>query len=150
MKIGDVSRITGVRDVTLSRWLDRETIKPSRADGRSRGTGDHRTFSRATINTIAIARQSIKLGMISAAPAIAAAQLFTEQGQPGRAPNKLFEFGLTVMIHTEGKTSIRNLDPDASLSEAFGRNFDSYIAVNIGPIIKNLDKLISTTKKDTK
>jgi DNA-binding transcriptional MerR regulator len=79
MKIGDVSRITGVRNVQLSRWLDRDTIQPSRNDHSSTGSGDHRTFSRATINQIAIAKKLIDLG-VAAGPANAAASLFTEKG----------------------------------------------------------------------
>jgi DNA-binding transcriptional MerR regulator len=79
LKIGDVSRITGVPIPTLCRWLDRRVIKPSRTDHPSRGTGDHRTFGRATINQIAIAKKLIELG-IGAGPANAAAAMFTEQG----------------------------------------------------------------------
>jgi hypothetical protein len=88
--------------------------------------------------------------MISAAPAIAAAQLFTEQGQPGRAPNKIFEFGLTVMIHTEGKTSIVNLDPESTLADILGRPFQSSIIIDIGQILKAVDEAIISNRKNTK
>jgi hypothetical protein len=66
-----------------------------------------------------------------------------------RQPNTLYEFGLTVLIHTEAGTTIKNLDADDSISDMLGRPFQSSIIIDIGPIIKNLDKLIST-KKDTK
>jgi DNA-binding transcriptional MerR regulator len=79
LKIGDVSRITGVPIPTLCRWLDRRTIKLSKNDKPSTGTGDHRTFSRATINQIAIAKRLIELGL-GAGRANAAAAMFTEQG----------------------------------------------------------------------
>jgi DNA-binding transcriptional MerR regulator len=79
LKKGEVSRVTGVPLANLTRWLDRFVIKPARNDYHSCGTGDHRTFGRATINQIAIARKLIELGM-SASPANAAAKFFTEQG----------------------------------------------------------------------
>lgn len=148
MKIGDVSRLTGVRDVTLSRWLDRNTIKPSRNDRRSSGTGDHRIFSRSTINNIAIAKQLINLGL-KAGPANAAAATFTESGGNGRAANELWEFGLTVLVHTgTGITSIVNIDPESSLSAVFGRSFNSAILVNIGPVIKTVDEAIISNRKN--
>jgi DNA-binding transcriptional MerR regulator len=79
LQIGDVGRVTGIPITRLGRWIDRRTIKPSPQDHRSTGTGDSRTFSRATINQIAIAKQLIELG-VGAGPANAAAALFTEQG----------------------------------------------------------------------
>jgi hypothetical protein len=88
LKIGGVSRVTGVREVTLIRWFDRMTIKPC-DDATTTGSGDHRRFSRATINQIAIAKKQIDLG-VPPGPANAAATLFTEHGQPGRPANKLF------------------------------------------------------------
>ena len=41
LRIGDVARVTGVRNVQLSRWLDRDTIQPSRFDKPTTGTGDY-------------------------------------------------------------------------------------------------------------
>lgn len=79
LKIGDVSRVTGVPIPTLCRWLDRRTIRQSCNEHHSTGTGDHRTFSRATINQIAIAKKLIELGL-GAGRANAAAAMFTEQG----------------------------------------------------------------------
>jgi len=111
------------------------------------GSGDFRTFSRATINTIAIARQFIKLGMISAAPAIAMARLFTEQGQPGRPANEIFEFGLTVLIHTASGTTIKNVDSESSLADVFGRNFEPAIILNVAPLIKGVDEAIISNRK---
>ncbi len=149
LRIGDVARVTGVRNVQLSRWLDRHTIQLSRLDKGSTGTGGFRTFSRATINQIAIAKKLIDLG-VAAGPANAAATLFTEMGQPGRPANELFEFGLTVMIHSESGTSITNADSDSSLSDVFGRGLKPAIFLNIAPVIRVVDKLILTTKETNK
>jgi hypothetical protein len=146
LRIGSVARVTGVRDVQLLRWLDRNTIQPSRFDKPTTGSGDFRTFSRATINQIAIAKKLIDLG-VPAGPANAAASLFTEIGQPGRAANEVFEFGLTVMIHTASGTTIKNIDSESSLADVFGRNFDSSITVNIGPILKAVDEAIISNQK---
>jgi DNA-binding transcriptional MerR regulator len=79
LRIGAVASVTGVRNVQLSRWLDRNTIQPSRFDKSTTGKSDFRTFSRATINQIAIAKKLIDLG-VDAGPANAAAALFTERG----------------------------------------------------------------------
>jgi hypothetical protein len=78
LKLGGVSRVTGVPVPTLGRWFDRGTIESSHLDVTTSGSGEYRQFSRATINKIAIARKLIGLG-ISAGPANAAASLFTEQ-----------------------------------------------------------------------
>jgi DNA-binding transcriptional MerR regulator len=142
LKIGDVSRVTGVAIHTLGRWIDRRTIRQSRDEHHSTGTGDCRTFNRATINQIALSKRLIAMG-VPAGRANAAAATFTAQSQPGRAANEPFEFGLTVMAYSEGGTTIRNLDPEDSIADAFGRDFDSFIIVNIGPVITAVNKLVS-------
>jgi hypothetical protein len=63
-----------------------------------------------------------------------------------RQPNELYKFGLSVLVHTKAGTSIRNIDSDDSIADVFGRSFDSAVIVNIGPVIKTVNKLISTTK----
>src|SRR5258706_16347247 len=94
LKIGETSRATGVSIPTLCRWLDRRTIKPSRNDKPSTGTGDHRAFSRALINQIALAKKLMELGVGAGRSNVAAAH-FTESSDNGRPANELFEFGLT-------------------------------------------------------
>jgi hypothetical protein len=133
----------------LSQRFDRKIYPVSRRDTPCSGSGTYREFSRATINQIAIAEKLIELG-VGVGRAIAAAQLFTETGQPGRAANELFEFGLTAMIHSESGTSIRNIDPDSSLSEVFGRSFEPAIILNVGPIIRTVHEAIISNQKDTK
>jgi DNA-binding transcriptional MerR regulator len=149
LRIGDVARVTGVRDVQLLRWLDRHTIQPSKFDKSTTGTGDFRTFSRATVNKIAIAKNAINLG-VPAGPANAAAAHFTESGDKGRPANELYKFGLTVLIHTASGTTIKNVDSESSLADVFGRNFEPTIILNVGPIIKAVDEKLNSLKKDTK
>src|SRR6266851_802941 len=96
MKIGDVSRVTGVPMPMLARWLDRRTIQPSREDKSSVGTGDHRTFSRNTVVQIAIAWQLIEMG-IGPGRANAAASLFTQHGQTNRAAGQPFPQARTIL-----------------------------------------------------
>ena len=54
------------------------------------------------------------------------------------------------MIHSESGTSIRNIDPDSSLSEVFGRSFEPAIILNVGPIIRTVHEAIISNQKDTK
>jgi hypothetical protein len=78
LKLGGVSRVTGVPLPTLGRWLDRRTIESTHLDVTTSGSGEYRQFSRNTVNKIAIAKKLIELG-INAGPAIAAASLFTDE-----------------------------------------------------------------------
>ena len=149
MRIGDVSRVTGITIAKLSRWLDRETLTPSHNDKLTRGTGDYRTFCRATINKIAIAEKLIELN-IGPGPANIAAAHFTDFGNDNRAANELYKFDRTILIHTEGRTSIRNLDSDAPLSLVFGRSFQPATILDIGQIIKAVDEAIISNRKINK
>jgi hypothetical protein len=67
-----------------------------------------------------------------------------------RAANTLYEFGRTVLIHTEEGTTIKNLDADESISDVLGRPFQSSIIIDIGQILKAVDDAIISTKKDNK
>jgi DNA-binding transcriptional MerR regulator len=117
LKLGGVSRATGVPLATLGRWCDRGTIKQSRRDKASTGHGDHRQFSRNTIVQIAIARKLIELG-ISAGRANKAAAAFTDEGQTGRAPGALFSCGRTVLIISTAGARVRQTFHDTTLAEA--------------------------------
>jgi DNA-binding transcriptional MerR regulator len=143
MKIGDVSRVTGIPIAKLGRWIDRRTIQPSRNDHPSTGTGDHRTFSRATINKIAIAKKLIELG-ISAGPANAAASLFTEHGQRDRAAGEPFAQGRTILALRPTGAVVLNAQFDADFSELsdFGVAF---AAVDCGKICKAIDAISNST-----
>ena len=144
LKLGGVSRVTGVREVTLIRWFDRMTIKP--CDAATTGSGDHRRFSRATINQIAIAKKQIDLG-VPPGPANAAAALFTEHGQPGRPANTLFEFGRTLLMTDASGSRIVNSQFDDALIDVCGRPFASALIVDIGQIIHTVDSALSSISK---
>jgi hypothetical protein len=146
LKLGGVSRATNVPLPTLSRWFDRGTIESCYLDSTTSGSGEYRRFSRNTVNKIAIARKLIGLG-IAAGPAVTAAAHFTDFGDDKRPPNELYEFGRTVLVHTESGTSIRNLDSDVPLSEALGRPFQNAVIIDIGPIITAVTEAL---KKETK
>jgi hypothetical protein len=124
-KTGAVCAATGVPIPTLGRWHDRKTPKPSRWDKPSSGSGDHRLFSRATIDQIAIAKTLIDLG-IAASPANNAAALFTE----------LFPCGQTLLVITPTDARIVNAEFNATLTDFCGRPSvqpSSLIAVESSP-----------------
>jgi hypothetical protein len=147
LKLGGLSRVTGVPMPMLGRWLDRNTIEASHMDVTTSGSGDYRKFSRATVNTVAIASKLIALG-IPAGQANDAAAHFTNFGAEDRAPNELYEFDRTILIHTEGGTRIKNVAPDASISDMLGRPFIAAVIVDVGQIIKQVDEaIISETKR---
>ena len=135
-RTGAVCAATGVSAAKLGRWQDRKTLKPSRQDKASSGSGDHRLFSRATVNKIAIAKKLVDLG-IGATPANNAASLF----------NSLFAFGRTLLVFKPTGAQIANAGFNDSLTDICGRPFESAIIVDIGHIIMAVDQaLISTTK----
>jgi hypothetical protein len=135
-RTGAVSAATGVPTAKLGRWQDRKTLKPSRYDKASTGSGDHRLFSRATVNRIAIAKRLIDLG-IAASPANQAASLFIE----------LFEFGRTLLVLKSTGAQIQNADFNATLPDMCGRPFESAVIVDIGQIILAVDQALISTKE---
>jgi hypothetical protein len=146
LRLGGLSRVTGVPEPRLSRWLDRRTIEPTNLDVSTSGSGDYRQFSRATVNKVGIARKLIGLG-IPAGPANIAAAHYTDVGDGKRAGNELYEFGRTVLIHTEAGTTIKNLDADVSISEAFGRPMTPAVLLDIGPVIHEIDQKLQKELK---
>jgi hypothetical protein len=141
LKLGGFTRVTGIKESQLLRWLDRGTggIESSRFDTTTSGTGDHRRFSLPTINKAGIASKLMSLGF-SAGQALTAAAQYTDFGDGNRAPNCLYEFGRTVLIHTSTRTTIRNLDPDASIADVLGRPMTPAVILDIGPVIKEVDE----------
>ena len=136
-KTGAVSAATGVPAAKLGRWQDRRTLKPSRHDKASSGSGDHRLFSRDTVIRIAISKRLVDLG-IPATPANRAAALF----------DKLFEFGRTLLVTSVSGSQIVNAAFNAPLTDICGRPFQSAIIIDIGPIIAAVDQALISTKKD--
>ena len=142
LKLGGLSRATGVSVPTLGRWFDRGTFKQSRRDKASTGHGDHRQFSRDTVIQIAIAKQLIDLGM-SAGPANTAATVFTEHGQRGREPAKPFTQGRTILaLRKSGPVVLNAFDADFGELSDFGVAF---VAVDCGKICKEIDAQITST-----
>jgi len=141
LKLGGFIRVTGIKESQLLRWLDRGTggIQSSRFDSATTGAGDHRRFARPTITKAAIASKLMPLGL-SAGQALGAAAHYTDFGDGNRAANELFEFGRTVLIHTEEGTKIKNLDADASLSNVLGRPFTPAVIIDVGQVIKEVDE----------
>jgi DNA-binding transcriptional MerR regulator len=136
-KTGAVCAATGVSAAMLARWSDRRTLKPSRRDKASTGSGDHRLFSRDTINKIAVAKTLINLG-IAASPAHAAAALL----------NGRFETGRTLLVVKSTGTAIVNAEFNAPLSDICGRPFQSAVIVDIGQIVAAVDQALISTQKD--
>jgi hypothetical protein len=116
LKLGGLSRATGVSVPTLGRWFDRGTIKQSRRDKASTGHGDHRQFSRNTVVQIAIARKLIELG-IAAGRANKYAAVFTDEYQTGRSSGELFPCGKTFLIVGPEGAFVRNAFHDTLLSD---------------------------------
>jgi hypothetical protein len=143
LKLGGLSRVTGVRMPTLLRWWDRNTIESGVTTS---GSGEYRRCDLATINRVAIAAKLMPLG-VAAGPSLKAAAHFTDFGDGKRAANELFEFGRTILIHTEAGTKIKNLDADVSISDAFGRPMTPAIILDIGPVIHEVDQNIQKELK---
>jgi hypothetical protein len=129
----------------LGRWLDRGTIKQSRRDKASGGSGEHRQFSRNTIVQIAIAKQLIDLG-VSAGPANTAASLFTDNGQHNRAAGEPFAQGRTILALRPTGAVVLNAQLDADFSELsdFGVAF---AAVDCGKVCTEIDSILNTPTK---
>jgi hypothetical protein len=136
-KIGAVSAATGVPIPTLGRWHDRNTLKPSRLDKPTTGSGDHRLFSRSTIVRIAIAKTLIDLG-IAAGPANRAAATFTE----------LFAYGRTLLVISPTCARIVNAEFNATLTDFSGRPFCSAVIVDCGHVVAAIDQTLISTKED--
>jgi hypothetical protein len=147
LTLGGLARVTGVPSARLLRWWDRNTIDSSHFDSTTSGSGQYRGYSRPTINKVAIASKLIPLLGINAGLALTAAAQFTDFGDSTRAANTPFEFGRTVLIHTSTGTTIKNLDADVSLSDAFGRPLAPAIILDIGPVINDIDQKLKEEAK---
>jgi MerR HTH family regulatory protein len=137
-KTGAVCAATGVPAARLERWQDRNTLKPSRHDKGTTGSGDHRLFSRATIHRIAIAKCLTDLG-IAAKPANQAATLF----------ETIFEFGRTLLVKKPTGWQVVNADFSATLPDICGRPFATAVIVDVGQIIKTIDETLTNKKDNT-
>jgi hypothetical protein len=141
LKLGGVSRATNVPLPTLGRWLDRGTIKSSRRDKASGGSGEHRQFSRNTIVQIAIARKLIELG-IAAGPANAAASLFTEHGQGNRVAGEPFSQGRSILVIRPTGPVLINTQFDAEFSELSDYGV-AFVGVDCGKVCKEVDSILN-------
>jgi len=137
-KTGAVSAATGVPAAKLGRWQDRRTLKPSRQDKPSTGSGDHRLFSRATVNRIAITKCLTDLG-IAASPANQAAALL----------ETVYEFGRTLLVFKPTGWQIVNAEFNAPLTDICGRPFEAAVIVDVGQIIKAIDETLTNKKDNT-
>jgi DNA-binding transcriptional MerR regulator len=144
LKLGGLSRATGVSVPTLGRWFDRGTIKQSRRDKASTGHGDHRQFSRNTVVQIAIARKLIELG-IAAGRANDAASLFTDEGQTGRAPGELFSCGKTLLTLGPNGASVRNVFHDTPWSD-LTKHGACTIIVDLNRVVEQVDSALDSQK----
>jgi DNA-binding transcriptional MerR regulator len=142
LKLGAVSRATNIPLPTLGRWLDRGTIKQSRRDKASTGSGEHRQFSRNTIVQIAIARKFIELG-INAGRANAAAALFTEHSQRDRAACERFPQGRTILVIRPTGPVIINPMFDADFSELSDYGI-AFVAVDCGKTCDEIDSILNS------
>jgi hypothetical protein len=139
LTLGEVSRITGVKTTRLSRWLDRETIKPTRADHRPVGPGDYRTFSRATIIHIAIIKALMDSG-VSGKVANTAALVFTESG------GKLFPHGKTILFFGAGDATIKNILFDETFADVTNHSACT-TTVDLNHVVASVDKILKDSNK---
>ena len=128
-KLGGVSRATKVSLPTLGRWLDRGTIRQSRRDKPSTGSGEHRQFSRNTVVQIAIAKQLIDLG-IGAGRANKAAAVFGERAQ-------LFPCGKTYLVIGRDGTRVKNGFHDTPLTEVSNDGVCTIVELNC--VVEHVD-----------
>ena len=139
LRIGEVGEITGIRLPTLHQWLDRRVFAPSPAET-GEGSGHYRTFGRARLNQIAIAKALIEIGL-PAAQSNANARLFTEQSQRGRNANEPFEAGRTLLVISKTGAAIVNASFDSLLTEVCD-NAGAFV-IDIIPIIADVNQKLS-------
>jgi hypothetical protein len=89
--------------------------------------------------TVSAISLTSRLG-IGISQAVTDAAQFTDIGGDGnRAPNELYKFGRTVLIHTSTGTTIKNIDSDESIADVLGIPMTPAVVVDIAPIIKQID-----------
>jgi hypothetical protein len=135
LKLGGLSRATGVSVPTLGRWFDRGTIKQSRRDKASTGHGDHRQFSRNTVVQIAIAQKLIELG-IGAGRANKAAAVFADDAE-------IFPCGKTLLIVGPNGTIVRNAFHDTPLADV--TNDGMCIIIELNRVVEHVNSILKAT-----
>jgi hypothetical protein len=134
-KTGAVCAATNMPPAMLGRWQDRNTLKPTRHDEVSTGSGVHRLWCRASVHRIALAKHLTDLG-IGASGANRAAALF----------NGLNEFGTTYLILKPTGARIVTGFND-SLTELCGQPFTGAIIVDVGQIVKAVDQALISKER---
>jgi hypothetical protein len=139
--LSEVSRITGVKPSRLSRWLDRETIKPNRSDHKTGGTGDYRTFSRATVIHIALVKALMDAG-VGGRVANNAALVFTDSG------GEVFTHGKTILFYgtTTGAATVKNILFDATFADVTNDSACT-ITLDINRVVADVDAILKGNTK---
>jgi hypothetical protein len=126
----------------LRQWFETSVITLQGNDRKSTGPGDHCGLSRQRAYQAAIVQHLNKLGM-TVSRAAAAAFRFTDEGQTGRAPSRLFEHGLSVLCISEKGATVRNCFYDVSHTEITNQ-CAAIITVDLNRIVQQVDAVLES------
>jgi hypothetical protein len=144
----EVAAVTGAPVETQNQRHARRVYQSSRRDSIPTGSGDTRLMAVETVYHIGITETCAKLNL-PARHGAKAAHLFSKE-QPGRAANTPFEFGATLLVMKSTGAEIVNAPFNSSLTEICGRQFEAAVIVDVGQIVravnKELKELISKRK----
>lgn len=124
---------------TIRRWIDHGVIALRAGDHKPARRGHPCRLSRQRVYQVAITYQLLQVGM-TLSQAAKAAFAFTDNGNPGRDPACLFEFGKTLLIIVPKEALVINADYDASFAELTGRIARSAAIVDLNRIVAQVDQ----------
>ncbi len=109
-------------------------------DRASTGSGDHIGYSRRRVLHAATTKWQTNLG-VSISTASAASLKFSDEGQTGRAPGALFEYGKTILVIGPGGATVKNIFADTSLIDISDNA--ACTIVDLNKVVEQVDTVLN-------
>lgn len=137
-----VAEATGASVVTLQRYVQQGIIELQPCDGRSRGSGDKRKYSRRRVMQIAITLECSRLGIAPKRGGKAALE-FSDRGNSNRGIGDLFPRGTTYLVgFPDGANKVLNVPPDKSIIDVLAG--DTAFIVNVNSVAAKVTEKLET------
>jgi hypothetical protein len=137
----DVAPAADMNLRALRQWLETSVITLQGNDKKASGSGNHWGLSRQRAYQVAIVQRLNKLGVF-VSRAAAAALVFSDEGQTGRAPGELFSQGRTTLVVSAEGTKVVNTMFDAAHTEVTNRAVTA-ITVDCNDVVGFVDSVLT-------
>jgi hypothetical protein len=138
------AKAAGLKYREFRRHVENDFITLQGCDRKSTGTGVPTGYSRRRILQAATIK-SMTLNEVSISKVAAAALLFSDEGQTGRAPGELFPCGRTILVSTPDGSAVLNVFHDTPLGDLMKHGACATI-VDLNRIVDQVDSILNESK----